>query len=400
MALRMRHWIAIVATATALLAIWGLPPRSSAMFFGSPKYAESIISDRIQQTVMRSNEILKRLRWADSLSAIAATFEPGAVFVRTPAGAEPDAETLSAFHERISDELEAGPARDADMRLGFILQKRTHGSHPGVPNPRWPMETYLGERNGTPYCLVVFPAGVRPTGPERGQLDRSFKSAWRPNRQASLLGQCRLPARYGLPGPRIKEWLEAGGMRLAAGSDLEGKGGPIDLGWLVPWDAAQTPFAIRHAQRDVYWKRDVDADRCLTGDTAACARLLTSQHLRKGLNPVHEGVVEATPLTHVEGQRIIGQFGPLDGYILAQLEAEFGPDRFLAFWTSGQAFEDAFQDAFGVDTGVWMSQWVNRWFGEYPAGPGPTRSAGLGSFLLITLCAALAGLLARRRQVA
>lgn len=47
-----------------------------------------------------------------------------------------------------------------------------------------------------------------------------------------------------------------------------------------------------------------------------------------------------------------------------------------------------------------MSQWVNQWLGEYPAGPAPTRSAGLGSILLISLCAGFAGLRARRRKVA
>ena len=391
MALRMRHWIGIVATAIALLAIWGLPPISSAGFFASaPKYADQIISERLSQTVMQSNEILKRLRWADSLTAMAVALPPGAVFVETPGGAEPDRGTLSAFHDRISQELESGPARDADMRLGFIMQRRSHGSHPDVPNPSWPMETYLGERDGNAYCLTVYSAGM-----QSDELDRLFQTIWPANRQASLLGQCRLPARYGVPGPRIMEWLEAGGMSLAVGSDLEDDFG---LGWLQPWSTAQTPFAVRRMQREVFWERDVDVDRCMTSDVVACARLLTPQHLRKGLDPQYQAVLNATPLTYVDGRRR-SDLGFLDAYILAQLEAELGPDRFFAFWTSEQSFERAFENAFAVETGVWMSQWVNQWFGEYPAGPAPTRSAGLGSMLLITLCAGFAGLWARRRQV-
>lgn len=391
MPLRMRHWTGIVATAMALLAIWGLPPIASPGFFASaPKYADQIVSERLSKSVMQSNEILKRLRWADSLTAIAAALPPGAVFVKTPGGARPDDQTLAAFHDRISQELESGPARDANMRLGFILQRMTHGSHPDVPNPSWPMETYLGERNGNPYCLSVYAAGL-----PRRDFDWIFRAVWPSNRKASLLGQCRLPARYGMPGPQIMEWLEAGGMSLATGSAPDGYFGPGRR----PWGAAQTPFAMRRAQRDQSWRRDVDVDRCITGDVAACAHLLTPRHLGRGLNPQYQAVVSATPLTHVDGSRRRSDLAFLEAYILAQLEDEFGSDRFLDFWTSEQSFEDAFEDAFGVETGVWMSRWVNQWLGEYPAGPAPTRSAGLGSVLLISLCAGFAGLWARRRKV-
>jgi hypothetical protein len=162
----------------------------------------------------------------------------------------------------------------------------THGSHPDVPNPGWPMETYLGERNGNPYCLAVYAAGLRGR-----DFDWVFRAVWPSNRKASLLGQCRLPARYGMPGPEIMEWLEAGGMSLATGSDPDAY---LGLGWRRPWGAAQTPFAMRRAQRDESWRRDVDVDRCITGDVAACARMLTPQHLGKALDPQFQAVVSST----------------------------------------------------------------------------------------------------------
>ncbi|MDA0313291.1 MAG: hypothetical protein O2992_14410 [Gemmatimonadetes bacterium] len=151
MALRMKHWTLTACTGTALLAIWELPPRAMPVVESSGRFSEDVIVERMSLSVFGSNEALKRLRWSDSLSALAAPYGPGEVFVATPPAGVPTPEILEPFLERVEFELATAPARDPDMRIGFVMQLKSHGSHPAVRDSRASSETYLGTRAGAPY---------------------------------------------------------------------------------------------------------------------------------------------------------------------------------------------------------------------------------------------------------
>ncbi len=86
-------------------------------------------------------------------------------------------------------------------------------------------------------------------------------------------------------------------------------------------------------------------------------------------------------------------------YLLADLEAEFGADAFLRFWSSGDAVEDAFESAFGVTVGEWMTVWVDSVSGTLDPGPGLPRSASSGTMLALGLLAGIALLRNRRRKL-
>jgi hypothetical protein len=96
-----------------------------------------------------------------------------------------------------------------------------------------------------------------------------------------------------------------------------------------------------------------------------------------------------------------GVLGPEALLLLADLEADFGPEAFGRFWRSDAPVEMAFRDAFGIDVGPWVLSWVDRIYGTVPAGPrlaGSTTTWPLG--LTLALFAAIAILFSRRRRVA
>ena len=87
-------------------------------------------------------------------------------------------------------------------------------------------------------------------------------------------------------------------------------------------------------------------------------------------------------------------------YLLADLEAEFGPDAFQRFWSSEEDFEVAFERAFGIGSGEWMVGWTRGVSGSFPATPRLARSASSGSMLLIGVLLGLAYVRARKRLLA
>jgi hypothetical protein len=91
---------------------------------------------------------------------------------------------------------------------------------------------------------------------------------------------------------------------------------------------------------------------------------------------------------------------PDEGYMIADLEAEFGSEAFGKFWTSDESAAAAFEDAFGVDAGTWTLSWATSVRGIDPPGPGLPRSASSGSMLAVGLLLGIAFMRARKQKVA
>ena len=87
-----------------------------------------------------------------------------------------------------------------------------------------------------------------------------------------------------------------------------------------------------------------------------------------------------------------------EDYMFHDLEQEFGPDAFRAFWTSDQDVRTAFQRSFGVPLGDWVVSWVDRTIGVDEPGPALSRTASSGTALVIALLTGLAFLRIRRRS--
>jgi hypothetical protein len=67
-----------------------------------------------------------------------------------------------------------------------------------------------------------------------------------------------------------------------------------------------------------------------------------------------------------------------DAWLLADLLAAEGQERFATFWTSSLPFDSAFAGAFGKTPGTWMRGWVDANLGPAPYPPWP----GVGDVLL------------------
>jgi hypothetical protein len=109
-------------------------------------------------------------------------------------------------------------------------------------------------------------------------------------------------------------------------------------------------------------------DRCLSGSAAVCADLFLTP--ADGGRPELRSNVESaerSPALAVGDDT--GVLGPEAMLLLADLEAEFGPEAFGRFWRSEAPVEVAFRDAFGVDVGAWVLSWVDDVFGTVQPGP-------------------------------
>ena len=153
-----------------------------------------------------------------------------------------------------------------------------------------------------------------------------------------VLGPCSFHLVYGSPGPAVRRWLRDDGMSRLFRS---------------PWPsgAYQSPPIDEH--RDIFgeWKNPTRGDQaygresvvgegCIAGHVDACRRAVLdpTAYVDPDSYPQLEEWVSS-------GYHRTGEpFGGRDRTWMADLEAEFGRDRFARFWTSDQNVEDAFAE--------------------------------------------------------
>ena len=374
MATGMKAWIGALVVLCGLVAMWALPPssvsrRTRARFPEETRYAE------VAAEVQRAHGILVATRWSDSLSALVvesavdglALAHPPSEYV-TPEGAE-------EWRQLVSARLDSRGPRDPEVTVGYVFQADLHGTLEGVLSPRFGSreQTYVGTREGTPYCFVVHPTryALRNAG----------------LRSARSLDGCDWYARYGVPGSTIGAWLEAGGFDFArAGSfeDLERPPGVTPPPFI--------PFGILRP-----FNEPIVVAACLSGSVEACERALTDPRAlaSRRLDPV---LVEASPMSHMTA----GYFTPFQvrsGFLLSMLEAEYGPEAFARFWSSNEPVPAAFEAAFGAELGTWVRDWAAAEIGLFRAGPAPhVASVGWG-VLAVLLLSAFASLKQVRRRI-
>jgi hypothetical protein len=84
--------------------------------------------------------------------------------------------------------------------------------------------------------------------------------------------------------------------------------------------------------------------------------------------------------------------------LLADLEAEFGPERFAAFWTAEAPVAEAFEAAFGLSRADWTHTWAVERLGTRRARGSLLADVPL-TLLLCTVLGLVAGARVRRREV-
>jgi hypothetical protein len=298
--------------------------------------------------------------------------------------------TLDSVRIRIREELVRAEA-SRDAFVGLFIQPRSLASLERVPRDgRVGDEIYLGEREGQAFCYRVFGVNSRVSH-QWGDLRRSH---WTEDQQhTNILGPCRLVARHGAPGTGVHAWLERGAIGFAYA--------PTDDPLRLVYGFGEPIVPLFGLGGMAWWTKSHDVVKCMSGIAEACTSALLDPSSAGGeLQLDARYVAERSPVIGIRQTLRGSPFATYDDYLLADLEAEFGRQRFGAFWTSDQELTVAFESAFGVPMGEWGASWVRAHVGGVDAGPGMPRSASTGTGLVVLLSALLAGFWARRRKVA
>jgi hypothetical protein len=402
MAFRMRHWIGVTVASMALIAVWRLPLDSFPTRGADLRPAEHRRHEALAKEFRETGEILRRVLWSDSLSALTVREARDGVMITSGRVTATDAqrtELTDQLERLVRSEIAQLPAR-ADVVFGYALQRSDHGRLPDMAGAgRARTETYAGSVDATYYCMQV-----RVTSRVQTDLVALLRGddAHGVRFRSGTLGPCRFYLAYGLPGPDVGRWMEDGGVGYAmssgAGDVTNGDFPTTDDGdWLRTQRLSRSSIFGYNMLARV--NRPIEADRCLTGDAGACAYLFENPAAADPILARQLDVVRRSPAISIGTVSTYFSFAPDEEFLLSDLEAEFGAEAFARFWTSNDGLGDAFERAFGIDAGSWTLGWIARSREIEPPGPGLPRSARSGATLAVVLLLGIAYLRSRERSV-
>jgi hypothetical protein len=349
----------------------------------------------------------QRLQWRDSVASLARSSgeEGNWVAVALPAGA-PEGYG-PGMEAAIREQLGSVGVADPRIPVGVLFIDAVAQAHPQAP-PDVAMinaqeEVMVSTGAGNPFCFVVVP--VR--GVSEGTL-LALERKWTdmvstppgstgPPRP---LGPCLLHAKYGTPGPRIFRWLWDGAYTFGMGD--WGRGATLPSGEDSRFRRDLFGLRLRHFTSNPSLPL---AEACLMGQEDACRKSVAggpphdffsfySYYWSDGDNRI---APDGSPLAFQTRLLYSLAFGSLDAFLLWDLEAEFGSERFQRFWSSEEGVEEAFQAAFGEPLGRWVMRWAQERIHPMTAAAPVPPGASLLTLLTVCLLAGMAVLVQRRR---
>lgn len=395
MAFSMKHWIGLTAVGLLLVSIWKLPPSALERVDRRFTLPEVTRAETLEGDVRRTHEALMHLRWSQSLSTVTVETAVNGLAIGFPENTE----VASANrHVNISDErkeilrgqVEAELASlqpRADVTFGYHFQLADFGAVEGVRYLVRGTTIYLGEEDGQAYCVRVY----ADSWLINGDLNRDVMPFTGDKTNAA--GACRPYLKYGMPGVYVGEWMVDGASDFA----LE-PAPPADPGFAEYRPIRRTFFGLAHYGFG-FRNQSVEVDRCMAGIAEGCMRAVTDWKTVT-VGSTRRSREVAPDITRLTGLNSwFSPWGNFDDYLLADLEHEFGPERFQRFWSSELPVSEAFESAFDMGMGEWLVTWVEANMDISPPGPKLSKSAALGGMLALSLFAALAGAWSRRRRL-
>ena len=383
MAMGMKEWAGLAAAGIAVVAIWALP-LSHRDLPGRARLAEVERFDELRAAERAAIGTFLATHWSDSLSELAVRTAVDGVAAGVPMDSITP-ERYRAWVEEIREISRSLEPRDPDMLLGIFHVNAGAGLPEGVEAPAsLGSGTYIGVRDGTPYCMLV-ESWERPIG------DRVLTPL-------QTLEGCKFYLQYGEPGPRIAAWLERGGFQFAVGSRRFAFP-ERDTPRRVWWDDLEAPvFGMRRLPFAIGYP---PGGRCLAGDADSCSQFLAEAALSPDSWTARADleIVRSSPIAYTRRVTYLSRFTSQDAFLMLDIEEAFGPEAFARFWTSEEEMADAFQSAFGADLGSWTADWMRSIEGPHWAGPAVRAGAPLYVLLTIMVFAAYVSLRARRREV-
>jgi hypothetical protein len=375
----------VVVLSCALIALWRLPLGSVTSGFETGSTSEELRYSALRRELTDAQALLDQVQRAATLPELIDSAADGGVSVVVPDRFVVAPETETRLREVVRAEARDLGAREPDFVVGYAYDG---DSGTGLPISRGQrVETYLFEHDGRKHCLQV--AVTRP-GMVDEMVEQDLDGTGWSRRTGSLLGSCAFYGKYGSAGPLIQEWLEAGGIEFALGRGHASAD-------VYPQRARRRTFTAMRLMAD--FGGAMENERCLTGEAATCTKIFLDPD---GVNPVgarRQRVAQRSPAIY-SGYLPTDAFSYDGPFLLADLEARFGPEAFRRFWTSGDEVTAAFETAFGMEVGDWIVEWLDERTGIDKATPAPTLAATFGSLLLVSLMTGLAAFVHRRRRVA
>lgn len=243
-----------------------------------------------------------------------------------------------------------------------------------------PVALYIPPDSLTPATCVAVVAAPRP---ERGEDPRQLRIA-----AASWFGPCAFEARFGIPGPQVRRWLENRRFDVAMNPDwIEGEARP-DL--LFPW------LALTGRSQDWYWTRQYlvppATSGCAAGRPDACVATLRAGD-REPRDP-SSGVIARSDARYMLGEGITG-----GEYFLGAVLRTGGAGKFRDFWRTTLPIDSALTLALGTPAGEWTAAWQSKVTTPPRFGPQPRGMTFVTAFLLAAIAVGVVCWNVRRREV-
>jgi hypothetical protein len=288
-----------------------------------------------------------------------------------------------ASAERLLDSLSL--RSDAGMPVRVVL---VDAQSRGLT--RWFSFTLLPQHDRSAGCTVVhavFPEDTAEAGRSMGWLSMPW---------GGTEGPCWFLARFGLPGPEVRAWLDSRYW------DMAGAVPPTPWPLLREDEVKGRVDAARRMGGDMHGAftgGSVMLQGCAHDRPDLCEAALLSP-LRSGVLP--PGIAASFSLTHFARPERDWQFGfppEASWSVLSRMVDDLGPARFTAFWTSRGPVAESFQAASGVSLGTWYREQLRRELRQADvedAGEGPYWPSTVVFFVLAL---AIVILQAERRQL-
>jgi hypothetical protein len=408
MARLIKHpWLWAVVGAV-LFAAWQLPPDAprvqtlSRNAWNAQRTPMDMGAEAMSRQIAGLNDELRLIRLTDSLRVVMAQSGPATLDLpqdrARPEQWDANWDANQAFASRIREGIRrnfnrelAGLPGKQKMKVGVFAVPLIQGGYPGagVSRDRGSGNLFLF-KGDEPACVVTRATASRSWG-------MVFELAGGPGGwynqdetvPTNVLGPCRFYAAYGLPGSRISEWLASGG----AGFTM-------------------TPAGIEEVQlferrrflglRSSFLALPSAAEACLAGRKESCTAVVmprqTSSGLTKGALITRDRYPERIH-SFDRDPRLSRRYTRDAATLVADIEADFGTERFQAFWSSEQPMDAAFAAAFGLPLGDWVHDWLSARYQPDKLGPGLSWETLLYSLALISFCVSILFAAARRRQV-
>jgi hypothetical protein len=308
-----------------------------------------------------------------------------------PAGHIPDVVVLGgglaaekrASAERLLDSLSLRSEASMPVRIVLVEAQSRRLT-------RWDSFTLLPQHDLKSGCTVVHVVFPWDTTTETGQAMGRLSMEW-----DGTDGPCWFLARFGPPGPEVREWLDSRYW------DVAGAIPPTPLPILREDETEGSVDPVRRMAGDMHGAftgSSVTLQGCAHDRPDLCEQALLSP-LRGGVLP--PGIAASHSLAHFARAPGDLQFGfppEASWSVLSRMVEDLGPTKFAAFWTSRVPVAEAFQAAAGTSLGQWYREQLRRELRQADvedAGEGPYWPSTIVFFVLAL---AMSLLQAERRQ--